>query len=169
MIIRKATADDSHTLAALGAATFSSAFEHLYKPEDLVAFLSENHSEAYYAQALSDPKIHIWLVEIDGEAVAYLKVGPNSLPCDPPKPAALELSRLYVLPKYWRKGIGRKLIDICFDYARINGFNEIVLSVWQENHDGQRLYRSYGFDTIGEYQFKVGNHMDEEFIFCAKV
>lgn len=38
--IRRATPEDAPTLAALGAATFTEAFGHLYPPEDLQAFLS---------------------------------------------------------------------------------------------------------------------------------
>ncbi|MEM9766014.1 MAG: GNAT family N-acetyltransferase, partial [Pseudomonadota bacterium] len=40
--LRRATVDDAETIAQLGADTFTETFGHIYKPEDLAAFLEKS-------------------------------------------------------------------------------------------------------------------------------
>lgn len=164
MILRDVTHDDIPQLAALGAATFAGTFAKLYAPEDLAAFLSEFHSEDHYRKALADPATALHVMDHQGELIAYNKLSPNSLPCDPPRPNALELSRIYVLKNYRGQAIGDKLMQNIIAYAQSRGHPEIVLSVYAENFAGHRFYERYGFVKTGEYKFKVGNHFDPEWI-----
>jgi len=163
-VIRLAGPKDIDALAFIGERTFCLAVKHLYKPDDLNSFLSDNHSREYYASALADPKVTFWLAEQAGRPVGYCKAGPNSLPCEPPLPDALELSRLYVDPEIQRSGIGSCFIEKVIALAQKNDHPQIVLSVWAENFDGHKLYGRYGFKKFGEYKFKVGDHYDQEFI-----
>jgi len=89
---------------------------------------------------------------------------PCDIPCDPPRPDALEFGRLYFLPDYQQKGWGGKFIQIAFEHAKAHGFKDIILSVFSENIPAQNLYARYGFEKIGEYQFPVGDHLDDEWI-----
>lgn len=164
MKLRDATHNDVSELAALGAATFAGTFAKLYAPEDLNAFLTEFHSKDYYRRALADPAITLHVMEDEGKLVAYNKLGPNSLPCDPPRPKALELSRIYVRANYRGQSIGDKLMQNIIAYAQKSKHPEIVLSVYAKNFAGHRFYQRYGFEKTGEYKFKVGNHYDPEWI-----
>lgn len=164
MILRDVTPDDIPKLAVLGGVTFAGTFAKLYAPEDLASFLTEFHSEAYYHKAVADPAIALQVMEHEGELIAYTKLSANSLPCDPPRPNALELSRIYVLKDYRGQAIGDKLMQNIIAYAENHGHPEIVLSVYAENFAGHRFYERYGFKKTGEYKFKVGNHYDPEWI-----
>ena len=164
MIVRDAHTDDIPKLAALGAATFAGTFQHLYSAENLAAFLDEFHSEDYYRAALADPDIRIIVIEEANDLIGYAKVNPNGLPCDPPRRRALELGRLYLADGQRSKGIGRRLMQAVIDHAEQKGFLEIVLSVYAENFGAHKFYARYGFEKIGEYQFKVGDHFDDEWI-----
>src|SRR4051812_2126870 len=79
-IIRRATLDDAEALAAVGAATFTETFAHLYPPEDLAAFLAETYSVERARSDLADPAKAAWLVVKDGEAVGHALAGPCKLP-----------------------------------------------------------------------------------------
>ncbi len=160
----QADASDASALARLGQQIFTEAFKDLYKPEDLATFLAKNHSENTYRKFFDDPVVRIWVIYKANEMVGYCKIGPNSLPCDPPRPNALELSRIYFFKAHQGQGLGSRMIDIVFDHARAEGFKEIVLSVFSENYGGHRIYGRHGFEKIGEYDFQVGNHYDREWI-----
>jgi RimJ/RimL family protein N-acetyltransferase len=41
---------------------------------------------------------------------------------------------------------------------------EVVLSVFVDNHRARRFYERYGFETVGKYDFMVGTHADEDLI-----
>jgi hypothetical protein len=53
--IRRALPADAAALAAIGRATFTETFGHLYPPQDLAAFLKADHTEARTASDLADP------------------------------------------------------------------------------------------------------------------
>lgn len=169
MILREACEGDIFELAALGAATFAGTFQHLYSAENLNRFLAEFHSEGYYRAALKDTKTRILVIEEGGVLIGYSKIGLNSLPCDPPRPAALELGRLYLAAGHRSKGLGHHLMQAIIEHAEKNAFPEIVLSVYAENISAQKFYARYGFTKIGDYQFKVGDHLDDEWIMARPV
>ncbi len=164
MELRRAGRGDVNNLAALGAATFTSAFGHLYRPEDRAYFIAKSHSPLAYQSALDTPEKPIWVIEDGEKLVAYIKLCPNSLPCDPPLPDAIEISKLYALPDYQNLGLGKRLMDAAIDHARAQGASDMVLSVFSENFDGHRFYARHGFEKIGDYEFPVGQQLDKEWI-----
>ncbi|NNE56883.1 MAG: GNAT family N-acetyltransferase [Hellea sp.] len=169
MILRPAKPSDANNLAAVGAATFTSAFGHLYQPEDLSHFLNSSHSLAAYQAALESDNQPIWVIEDQDRLVAYIKLCPNRLPCDPAMPEAVELSRLYALADYRGRGLGSRLLDAAYAYAKEQGSRDMVLSVFSENFDGHRFYERHGFKKIGEYDFAVGAQLDREWIMHRKI
>ena len=162
--LREATLNNAEALSEIGRATFAGTFQHLYSEENLRVFLDEFHSAEFYQRALSDSQTKIWVIDLDGRLVAYTKVGPNTLPCDPPQPDALELSRLYVRDEYQNEGLGARLMDRLLQHAQNEAYPDVVISVYSENFGGQRFYARYGFEKVGEYAFAVGDHRDQEFI-----
>src|SRR3546814_4652316 len=104
MKMRDAGPDDSARLAALGRQSFTETFGHLYRPDDLAAFLA-HHTDERWAEELADPAYAVRIVEAEGEAIAYAKIGPRSLPFEPRGPS-IELRQFYVLQ------IGRAHVEL---------------------------------------------------------
>jgi len=165
--IRAATPEDAEALSKLGEATFVQTFGHLYKPEDLKAFLV-NHEADGWRKQIASADLSIRVVESDGQLVAYAKMGPLSLPVEPERPA-VELKQFYILGPWQGKGIARPLMEWAIDEARRRAAEEIYLSVWTENHRARAFYRRYGFEFVAPYAFMVGNQADEDEIWRAKL
>ncbi|MEM1379840.1 MAG: GNAT family N-acetyltransferase [Pseudomonadota bacterium] len=164
LIIRPASCDDAEALSAVGRATFTETFGHLYKPEDLSSFLETSHSPAAYRRGLAKGGA-AWLVyDTDDCVVGYAAVGPCQLPVDPMPPRAGELSRLYLMQAAQRGGQGTKLLAIALDWLE-QRFDHVYLSVYSENLGAQRLYARHGFTKVAEYKYMVGQHADDEFIY----
>jgi ribosomal protein S18 acetylase RimI-like enzyme len=157
---RIATAKDSATLEALFRRGFVDTFGHLYRPEDLAAFLSKVSEEAW-RQELADPTLEVRLAEAEGEAVGFAKIGPVSLPVEQEGPAT-ELRQLYVMKPWHGAGIAPDLMAWVIERAKMRGATDLFLSVWSENHRARRFYDRYGFTYVGPYAFMVGNQADED-------
>ncbi len=168
MKLRRLNSSDIENLAAplsdLGAATFTNTFGHLYKPEDLQYFIDNSHSADVYAKALASNDQPIWAFQDGDTLVAYIKLCPNGLPCVPPMPNAIEISKFYALSEYRSMGLGAQLMEAAITYAKDNGFKDMVLSVYSENFGGHKFYKRHGFEKIGEYLFPVGEQLDKEWI-----
>jgi len=157
---RDATPQDAETLDGIFKSSFCDTFAHLYRSEDLEAFLSGFGVSDWEAQ-VHDPAYAFRLAEVDRNAVGYVKLGPMKLPIEINRPAIL-LDQIYILTGYHGVGIAHGLMDWAIDEARRRGGEELYLTVYIENHRARRFYDRYGFEDVGRYEFKVGNHVDED-------
>lgn len=162
IVHRDATPADAALMADIGRRTFVETFGHLYTPENLAAFLV-NHSEAGWRGELEDPAYSVRIVEADGEAVAYAKIGPPSLPFEPRGPS-IELRQIYVVGPWQGEGIAHALMRWAIDQAKARGARDLYLSVFVDNHRARRFYLRYGFTFVGTYAFMVGDHADEDHV-----
>ena len=156
-------------IAAVGADSFSETFGHLYKPEDLEAFLTKSHSEESYRQLLAEKDYAVWIARDEsGDAVGYAVAGPSHLPIPDKPESAGELVRLYILSAHQGGGLGGRLLEMALSWLEAR-FENLYISVFSENFGAQRLYARYGFEKIHEYHFMVGEQADLEFIMMRKV
>jgi diamine N-acetyltransferase len=164
--IRRAVPQDAEALQELGIASFVAAFEKLYSPEDLDAFLSENYGLETWQRQASQPDRPIWVATTsDGNLVGYAQASPCDLPVAPMPEGALQLRRLYVRPDILSAGIGAALMLRVFEWVEAAGRPPLFLGVWSGNDRAQRFYSRYRFSKVGEYDFPVGAQVDREFIF----
>lgn len=163
--IRRAGREDLETLMALGRATFSDTFGHLYAPHDLEAYLNEAYGADYVGGALRDPASALWLAEQSGVAIAHALAGPCALPHPEVTAASGEIKRLYLMREAQGGGLGGRLFETMVAWLEARGRRDLWLGVWSENHGAQRFYGRYGFEKVGEYGFPVGASVDREFIF----
>jgi len=160
IVYRDPGAADSGVLSDLFRRTFVETFGHLYRTEDLEAFLAPL-DEAGWRRELEDAACQVRLAEADGQAVGFAKLGPLGLPVQP-EGAALELKQLYLLKAWHGRGIAPVLMDWTLDAARRSGAEALYLSVWSENHRARRFYARYGFTFVAPYAFMVGAQADED-------
>ena len=166
--LRPAVPDDVPALAELGRASFTAAFGHLYKPEDLAAFLAEYRTPAKFSEHLDDPAMLIQVAEEDGRLAAYCLIvrGHRFEEQPDPRPERPVLvSQLYCDAAMTGRGLGAKLLEWAIDEARAWSADAVQLSVFSENFGAQRFYQRYGFRHVADIDFWVGNHRDDEFLY----
>ena len=162
MKFRDATAADLSAIDYVFRTTFCETFAHLYRPEDLAAFLDQFTPEAW-AEEFADPRYGFRVAEAEGKVVGFLKLGPSALPIETDR-RAIELRQIYVLKGHHGSGIAAALTDSAIAEARRQGFEELYLTVYIDNHRAKRFYDRYGFEAVGRYDFMVGEQADEDII-----
>ena len=159
---RDAAPADAASLRELFAESFVETFGHLYRASDLQEFLDGN-SLAKWDGNLSDPEVAIHVAEADGVLAGFVELAPKKLPYETDAPA-LELRRLYLRSSAHGRGIADRLMQWALDEAARRGAEELILSVYVDNHRARRFYERYGFEAVGRYDFMVGTHADEDLI-----
>lgn len=167
MILRPPRQEDAAALAALGREAFVSKFGHLYRPDDLAAFLAETHSPQAVASEIANPQRRYCLAEAQGALAGYCKLAiPSSLAEYGTALRPVEIKQLYTHPARTGEGIGAALMAWALDEARDHGADQIQLSVWNGNSGAQRFYARHGFAKIADITFQVGEQLDDEFLFA---
>jgi len=164
---RDATPADAPLLADLSGRSFALTFGHLYREEDLRAFLEKLSDEAWRAE-IADPARQVRLALAGDEGAGFCKLAPLTLPVEP-HGHAVELSQLYLLPEWHGRGLAQALMDWALGEARGRGAREIYLSVFTQNDRAKAFYRRYGFGFVRPYAFMVGEQADEDEIWGLRL
>jgi ribosomal protein S18 acetylase RimI-like enzyme len=159
---RDATPADAAALDAIFDTVFCDTFAHLYRPEDLNAFLSSFGVRDWERQ-LNDPAFACRIAEVDGKPIGYVKLGPLKLPIET-NVSSMLLDQLYILKEHHGSGIAKQLMDWTLAEAKRRCAAALYLTVYVDNHRAKHLYERYGFEDVGRYAFMVGNHADEDII-----
>lgn len=86
---------------------------------------------------------HIWLAEIEGEAVGMVGLIIETAEGSP------EIEPVIVVPQARGTGIGRQLVEHVLEIARGLGVLDVTVRVVGRNAEALRFYHELGFDTIG--------------------
>ena len=162
IVFRDARPEDAAALDQLFDSVFVGTFGHLYRAEDLEAFLA-SYGVSDWEQDIADPECAFRVAEADGRLVGYVKLAPVTIPVETARPALL-LEQLYVANEHHGAGIAPTLMDWAFDEARRRGAEELYLTVFTDNPRARRFYERRGFEAVGRYDFMVGNQADEDII-----
>jgi GNAT superfamily N-acetyltransferase len=162
VVHRLAAEADLPAIDRVFRAGFCETFGDMYRSEDLDAFLAQFSRQAWLAE-YRDPSYAFRIAESEECAVAFVKLGPLTVPVEPAGPA-LELRQIYVLRPWQGTGIAGELMDWTLGEARARGTAELYLTVFTGNNRARAFYRRYGFADVGPYAFMVGSHADEDII-----
>ena len=105
--------------------------------------------EDYDYEVLSNSKKHIinkggkiFFAQLNSKIVGTIALMPTS------KKNVFELTKMAVKPNYRNNGIGKKLLDKCIEFSKINKFSSIILYSNKKLKNAIHLYYSYGFKKI---------------------
>ncbi|WP_157600674.1 GNAT family N-acetyltransferase [Rufibacter sp. DG15C] len=159
---RIATLDDAALLADLGWRTFDETFAAYNKPEDMEAFHPTMYTPALQAEELADSHTVFLIVEVEEEAVAYVKWNTGPAPEEISGQKPFQISRLYLLQAWTGRGLGDTLMQMSLDRAQENGHDVVWLTVWESNERAIRFYHKYGFAEAGELTFVLGQDVQRD-------
>ncbi|AKD05593.1 hypothetical protein PKOR_08225 [Pontibacter korlensis] len=166
---RTGTAGDAELLADLGWCTFKEAFAEYNNPDDMVAFKPTMYSAELQAAELADPDTEFLIVEVDKEAIAYVKLNKGEAPEAVVANKALQISRLYITRAWLGHGLGDQLMQWCLEKARSEGYDIVWLTVWERNERAKRFYNKYGFKEMGELDFILGQDVQRDLYMQVEV
>jgi len=119
--------------------------------QTLAEFGAAKHGTVYYDEStdhLSDifdvPNSAYFVAEENGIVLGGGGIYPTQgLPSN-----TCELVKMYLLPEARGKGIGRKIMDQCFAFAKKQGFEQIYLESMPELAHAVTIYERLGFRKI---------------------
>ena len=140
VVLRDASAADSAALAELHRRTALHAYAHIFPPEAQTPTLESLVDDWQHRLQRADPRHACAVAEHDTNAVGVIVAG-----TDPRDPSRGHLSRLYVDPPLWGRGIGTRLYERALEHLRAQGFSAASLWVLEANAHARRWYEQRGW------------------------
>ncbi len=162
--IRKAGDSDARLISVLAATTFYEAYFEQDTPHDLAAYIGESFDLDVIKTQLSDRDSTFLIVFLDQKAVGYAKLIAGSRDPSIASKRTIELKRIYILERVWRKGVGEKLLERCVEIARQLGNDSIWLGVWERNERAWAFYKKQGFVKTGTLEFPYGDSVGINYV-----
>lgn len=156
MTIRRGTAADAATLAALARETFFDTFAATNDATDMAIHLERAYGVAQQTAELTDPGVITLLVEEAAQAVAYAQLRTGHVPECVTGAGPLELWRFYVRRDWHGRGVAQTLMARVIAEAGQAGAQTLWLGVWEHNHRARAFYGKCGFADAGEHVFLFG-------------
>ena len=153
--IRKAQPSDAAGIAQVHVESWKITYAGIL-PEEILARLSHNEREQRWRNILSDPdeKEFVFVAETtEGQLVGFA-CGGRERHGDPVYQG--EVSAIYLLPRYQRQGIGRKLMAIVAQELLRRGFRAILVWVLAAN-PSRGFYEALGGCKLYEGVAHVGH------------
>jgi ribosomal protein S18 acetylase RimI-like enzyme len=147
--IRLAITSDLPTLASVHVRTW----QHAYRgqiPDEYLDSLSVEVRVERFRELLerADPPREQCLVGIDaGVLVGFVSTCPSRDPDAAPDVG--EVGAIYVLPEYWSRGWGRRLMSEALKDLAAGGFARATLWVLDTNHRARHFYELAGWSPDG--------------------
>lgn len=149
---------------------FTETFGSLYDPEDFERFCDAVYRPGGTMSGdFADPRVHWRVATARGEPVGYAKLTPLRAPASEPRAGAMELQQIYVLSDWHGDGVAARLMEWSLATARAQGAPEIYLTVFDHNERAKRFYARHGFEEVGRCTFKLGERIDDDRIWRARL
>ena len=154
----KPTERDLTTLQAIATESFMATFSPYNTLQSVVDYTSNNYNLSKLQAEVEAPTSRTFFLEGNGQPIGYLKLNWGPTQTESNFPAAMEIQRIYLLPRYWGEHLGNYLMEYALEYAKEHGFKQAWLGVWQKNQRAQGFYHRYGFKQAGTHEFYMGDH-----------
>lgn len=140
--IRSAKMGDEKVLAHIQTESWKAAFSEIISMEDMMKYTDITVVEKMYANVLLHNIARGAILEVDGlpHCMAFWSKCRDNCNTN-----FAELICIHSLPNNWRKGYGTIMMKYVLSEMKKDGYNEVMLWVFEKNIPARRFYEKHGF------------------------
>ena len=135
--IRPGRGGDIAGIQAAARASWHAAYGEIFSADSIDAFLASAYSRISLRAALANRRSTFLVALHDGRVLGYSQFGDRG--------AGPEMFRLYVDPRWWGQGIGRRLLSHAEMQFGALGVKRYFLTLHRRNDRAKQFYTSHGF------------------------
>ena len=162
--VKKCTVEEVQKLRSISIETFRDTFEEQNTEEDLCNYLEKAYTIEQLKTELLNQDSEFYFIYDEYDLAGYLKININEAQSETNGEEALEIERIYVLPEFKGKGLGKILIQQAVERAQFHQKTNIWLGVWEHNQAALAFYKKLGFVQTGAHSFFMGEDEQTDLI-----
>jgi GNAT superfamily N-acetyltransferase len=149
--IRMADADDINTIAYLAQLIWPITYREILSQDQLEYMLRLIYSPEALKNQMNNQ--HQFLIaELNEDPVGFASYSAIN-----EQEGIFKLHKLYVLPEFHGKGLGKAILDFIAEEILAHGATRLYLNMNRQNK-ARRFYEKYGFNIIKEEDVDIGNN-----------
>jgi len=156
---RLMTENDVDQVAAVHVKGWQEAYGNVVDA-DYLANLSVDERIKEWSKWVRDETVFHHVATDNGKVIGFLSVGPLRTPppgMSPIRPLyATEIYAVYILPDYYRQGIGKRLFVQAAESIRAMKQKSTCLWVMDKNERANRFYKALGGERCGKNFVEIG-------------
>jgi diamine N-acetyltransferase len=143
---------DLELVQRVGNETYRPYFSHIWEEGGLEWYMEECFGNENLGRDLNNPTIRYLLPQtLEREIIGLLKVHPHRPMPDGPCDNAMYLEKIYLMPTYFKTGMGQRLLLLMDQYAHNLGRDGIWLQVMETGPVAS--YKKAGYSVWKEIDF----------------
>jgi GNAT superfamily N-acetyltransferase len=148
--VREALVSDAEQMAELNAAGWREGYRGIV-PDERLEHLPVADWLRQMQAGLREPRLDSFtrIAELDGEPAGYTFVAAPGRD-QPDDSGVTELVAMYVFKRFWRRGVGRALMEAAIERVTGLEYESIYLRTFEQNERAIGFYRAFGFELDGE-------------------
>lgn len=139
---RKAQIADIAGIQRVAAECWHATYAHIFTAQFINDFLTDAYSTAGLTGAVQNEQAIFVVAKAGEQVIGYGHGGPGR--------SAAMLYRLYLLPAYWRQGVGARLLGLVEAWFSERGVAGYFCHVHSQNEVGKAFYQKRGFVHIAD-------------------
>lgn len=156
--------DELQLLSDISVKCFYDTFYQQNTKEDMELFLEKNFNTEVLEQEMQNTNNYFFFSRSGSEVSGYIKLSDLEIPYELKEAEPIEIARIYVVKEKIGSGIGKKLMDFAFSFARQLNKKTVWLGVWEHNLRAINFYKKHGFSKFGEHLFLVGKDAQTDWL-----
>jgi GNAT superfamily N-acetyltransferase len=152
----RATLRDAALLTTLAKEIYAEHYLYLWLPGGAEWYMEEY---AYRMDKViddfSNPGTEYFIAMDDGHPIGYIKLVLNALFPGSPTAEALEVERIYIRKSATAKGVGKQLMELAIEKARMLHKKIIFLKAMDSGTDAIAFYERLGYEICGRFQLPL--------------
>ncbi len=136
-VVRPGRRGDIAGIQEVARASWHSAYQKIFSQESMDSFLASAYSRVSLRAGLGNRRATFLVAALEGRVLAFCQFGYRG--------AGPELFRLYVHPRTWGRGVGRRLLSHVEMQLAACGARRYFITVHDRNERGIVFYAKQGF------------------------
>lgn len=143
--VGNATLADSRRIAEIQVTGWQAGYRGIL-PDEFLGGLDTESRLAMWERFIRTGKGLMLVARRGGQLLGFCHVIPSR---DADAEQTAEITAIYVDPRFWRNGCGRKLVAAALAWAFEQGFRQLTLWVLADNSRGRGFYEAIGMRPDG--------------------
>lgn len=146
--IRYATSHDAKALGEIHAKSWKKAYRGIV-PDHILDNISAEKRQKYFEKVIREGSEANALIFMEDTAVGFICIGKCRDEDKKELDHCGEVWGLYILPEFWNRGFGSKIMNWGINELTSQGYTTISLWVLKDNRNARIFYEKYGFRFEG--------------------